>query len=102
MSVYVDRTRYRLGRMKTCHMMADTVEELHDMARKVGSKRDWFQVSHTGVPHYDLPIFRRIQAVQLGAIEISGKECAILQKRLRGLDANAKPTYDAGVKKELE
>jgi hypothetical protein len=83
MAVYVDRSRHKLGRMITCHMLADTLDELHAMARRIGSKPAWFQVSRTGVPHYDIPMFRRAEAIRFGAIETSRRETADIMERTR-------------------
>ena len=70
MSVYVDPIReVEYGRWKyACHMIADTVEELHTMAEAIGMKRDWYQPK--SFPHYDLLRFRRDAAVKLGAVEL--------------------------------
>lgn len=71
MSVYVDPLidyGWRLG--PSCHMFADTLEELHDMAKRIGMKRAWFQDKET-LPHYDLVKSRRDKAVALGAVEVS-------------------------------
>jgi hypothetical protein len=46
-------------------MTADTLEELHEMAEKLGLRR-WFQ--NTGTPHYDLCKSKRLKAIKLGAI----------------------------------
>ena len=53
-----------------CHMWADTLEELHAMAEKLGLKRAWFQ-NRESLPHYDLVPSKRKKAIQLGAKEIS-------------------------------
>lgn len=83
MAVYVDKTRNKLGRMITCHMLADTLEELHDMAARIGEKRSWLQVSRTGVPHYDIPIFRKELALEMGAVLIGRRETAKIMDRAR-------------------
>nr|WP_250807041.1 DUF4031 domain-containing protein [Neorhizobium tomejilense] len=83
MAVYVDRSNRKLGRMTTCHLLADTIAELHAMAAEIGSRREWFQVSRTGVPHYDIPLFRKATALKLGAIEIGIRETAEIMKRTR-------------------
>ena len=53
MSVYVDNPRHPLThrgrRMKMCHMVADSYEEMHDMASKLGVRR-YFQ-DHPKHPH---------------------------------------------------
>jgi hypothetical protein len=60
--------RAKYGRMIMCHMLADSTEELHQMADKIGMKREWFQ-SHS-TPHYDISLTKRKLALQQGAIEI--------------------------------
>lgn len=78
MSVYVDDVFIPYGRMKMCHMIADTEDELHDMAARIGMKRKWFQGGDR--PHYDVSMSRRKLAVEQGAVEITIKE---LVHRLR-------------------
>lgn len=68
MSVYVDRCENPFHGMLMCHMLADSLKELHEMADKIGMRREWFQPKST--PHYDLCQTRRKLAVLHGAIEI--------------------------------
>lgn len=81
MAVYVDASSYRVGRMMMCHMAADTLDELHAMADRLGVKR-WFQ-SKPGAPHYDICKANRAKAIRFGAVEVSrrvlltkAQECA--------------------------
>ena len=81
MSVYVDDMKTPYGRMIMCHMIADTLPELHEMADRIGIKRRWFQ-DKPNHPHYDISISKRILAVRYGAKEISAVEgIAILRNR---------------------
>lgn len=68
MAVYIDDAFLSYGRMKMCHLVADTVEELQEFARRLGMKAEWFQ-DHR-VPHYDVSMQMREKAVSLGAIEV--------------------------------
>ena len=75
MSCYVDRLQP--GRVKGCratswcHLIADTLPELHAMAAAIGMRPEWFQASPpASVPHYDLVPSRRADAVRLGAVEL--------------------------------
>ena len=59
-----------------CHLWCDPGEDeaLHELARKIGLKRSWFQGSKNtkrGVtlPHYDITASKRELAIQHGAVE---------------------------------
>lgn len=67
MSVYVDDYRVKFRGMIMSHMTADTIEELHQMADKIGLKRSWFQDGST--PHYDVSESMRKLALKNGAVE---------------------------------
>jgi Protein of unknown function (DUF4031) len=77
MTVYVDDMRAPYRGMIMCHMMADTLAELHAMADRIGVERRWFQDSNSG-PHYDLPLHIRALAVAAGAREITLKQMAAM------------------------
>ncbi len=72
MAVYVDNPEIPFRMMKMCHMLADSLCELHAMAEKLGLRREWFQDKST-FPHYDLSKAKRKEAVKLGAVEV-GRE----------------------------
>lgn len=80
MSVYVDAAVWPYGRMTMCHLLADSLDELHAMVDAIGVQRRWFQ-NKPGFPHYDICKAKRAQAVALGAIEISRKEFVDLVRR---------------------
>lgn len=59
-----------------CHMLADSLEELHEMADRIGMRRAWFQDKPGGIPHYDLMTVKRAMAVECGAIEVDRRRTA--------------------------
>lgn len=60
---------HRVG--QSCHMYADSDEELHELAQRIGLKREWHQPFPTHrLSHYDLTPPKRRMAVRLGAIEV--------------------------------
>ena len=71
--VYVDPlfpAGWRYG--PACHMVADSADELHAMAARLGLQRAWFQ-DRPGCPHYDLTTARRALAVRFGAVELTAR-----------------------------
>jgi len=83
-SVYVDTLLPCIKNSKwryceSCHLVADTTEELHAFAEQLGLKRSWFQ-NNRRLPHYDLTKNMRAKAVRLGAVEISRNEFVSMMK----------------------
>jgi hypothetical protein len=72
------RRKKRYRRMKMSHMMADTEEELHQMAEAIGMRREWFQGDH-----YDVSMGRRTKALALGAVPITVRQMAEFRKGKR-------------------
>jgi hypothetical protein len=70
--------------MKMCHMLADTVDELHATADQIGIRRTWFQP--LGTPHYDICKAKRKLAIKLGAIEIDRRQTVALIRRIRSAE----------------
>jgi hypothetical protein len=89
MSVYVDSEQNAFRHMKMSHMVADTLDELHAMAQRLGLRRSWFQVSRSGMPHYDICQTKREQAIKLGAIEINRRKMVELVKLHREAETYA-------------
>lgn len=101
MTVYIDDARIpaQVGRHRTTwsHLFADTQEELHAFAARLGLRRSWFQDPvKTGKPkarpgsraaqnwHYDVTEGKRRQAVALGALEVGWRDAvAIIDARYR-------------------
>lgn len=80
MSVYVDLAIHPWRGKMWCHLMADSLTELHEFAAKLGLKREWFQPPpKASSPHYDVTESKRVQAVKLGAIELEEREDVIRQ-----------------------
>lgn len=50
-------------------MLANNLDALHAMARKIGLRRDWFQHKDS-FAHYDVTANKRRQALEAGAIAI--------------------------------
>jgi hypothetical protein len=100
MAVYVDQlakwpTTIRCFKAGRCHLTADTVEELHAFAARIGLRREWFQ-EHRLAPHYDLTPSKRKRALLAGAIFVEAKEqarrrvAARSEVRLDGVQPGAK------------
>lgn len=95
MTVYVDdmRMKARVGNLtaRWSHLTADTEEELHEFATRLGLKRAWYQTCKSKVCrppcphwHYDVTDSMRDKAIRLGAKSITlreGAEMMIARRR---------------------
>ena len=86
--VYVDDFRIpaRVGRLSArwSHLQADTEDELHAFAVKLGLKRSWYQVSRRPEAcHYDVTDSMRDKAIALGAVAETMREGVLRRKRAR-------------------
>lgn len=70
MNVYVDDAVTLWRGQRWAHLMADTLDELHAMAARLGIPRRAFQDKRSGA-HYDVNGALREEAIGLGAIAIS-------------------------------
>jgi lysyl-tRNA synthetase class I len=77
-AVYVDDMHTtkmgEFGRMKMCHMIADSSEELLAMADRIGVARKWLQHAGTPSEHFDIAQAKRAMALQNGAKAITMRE----------------------------
>ena len=91
MSVYIDPMQPCIQSRKwpykrACHLIADTVEELHEFAAQLGLHRSWFQ-DHN-IPHYDLTTGMRQKAIRLGAVNVSVKDFMKLTRKQQPRNAS--------------
>ncbi|TWT22534.1 DUF4031 domain-containing protein [Luteimonas marina] len=70
MTVYVDDAVTLWRGQRWAHLMADTLEELHAFAARLGLPRRAFQDKTSGA-HYDVTADLRERAIALGAMPIS-------------------------------
>lgn len=89
--VYIDDANISYGRMIMCHMVADSLEELHEMAERL-SLRKYFQ-DKPRKPHYDICLKKKNLALRLGAVEVRSRE---LIEILKTLSFNSAKPGDSG------
>ena len=92
MPVYVDRANIGVRGMSMAHMIADSLDELHAMADRIGMQRSWFQdpknsTKQTPIsfPHYDVAASKRTLAIKFGAIDCDRKTFVDHLRRLRSV-----------------
>lgn len=85
MSVYVDDAQNEFGRMKMCHMLADTTDELLAMADRLGVARKWIQFPGTYREHFDIAMSKRRLALQHGAQPVTTEFLVDFRNAKRGV-----------------
>lgn len=83
MTVYVDDMKWPFGRMLMSHMVADTHEELVEMADRIGVSRRWIQKKGTPSEHFDICQSKRDLAIANGAKTVTMREMGRIWRRKR-------------------
>lgn len=87
MTVYVDDAMIPWRGSRWCHLQADSEEELHEFAARIGLRRDWFQPgTRPEAAHYDVTKPKRAQAIAQGAVAETvrqGSERRLAARRAR-------------------
>jgi len=101
MAVYVDRARHRYGRMIMCHMLADTEDELHAMAERIGVAHRWYQAK-ASTPHYDICRTKRALAIHNGAVDVGRREVVSVIRRIRDKSLKSKRQPNPVLRNNME
>jgi len=83
MSVYVDDMNANFGRMIMSHMIADSTQELLEMATAIGVDHKWIQDTGTYKEHFDISKSKRVLAIKQGAIPVTYREIGMMLSRRR-------------------
>lgn len=68
---------------QSCHMIADTEEELIAFAKKIALRPEWIQ--RNSIVHFDLNYNKRQRAIAAGAVEITSREFVDIMRARRGV-----------------
>lgn len=84
MAAYIDRPIWSRWGLRWCHLLADSLDELHAFAARLGLPRCAFQQPpQARFPHYDLHALRRRRALKLGAIAVDHRQIIAKARQLR-------------------
>lgn len=101
MAVYVDDELIQWRGKFWCHMVADSLPELHTFALELGLKKAWFQ-NHSKYPHYDVTVAMRNKALSLGAKLGDRATIVACAKELRVQLNNHNTNYEVHFEDSLE
>ena len=82
MAIYVDFVRIEFREFKWCHMLADTLQELHDFAAWIDVDKRLFH-RNASYPHYDITVQMREIAIAHGAIPADRHKIIECAKKLK-------------------
>ena len=82
MAIYVDRARVLFKDRVWCHMMADSLDELHHFAQLM--KIDVCLFHRTAsYPHYDITMEMRERVIACGAVDADRRTIILCGKKLK-------------------
>lgn len=90
MAVYVDNEQIGWKGRQWCHLVADSLHELHEFARQLGLRRAWFQ-ERASYPHYDVTASVRLRALRMGALHADRVQLMVCCRKLKA-EMNASRT----------
>lgn len=82
MAVYVDSANISFRQDKWCHLLADSLDELHDFALLINVDKRWFH-KNASYPHYDITVRTREIAISRGALPSNRKKIIECAKKLK-------------------
>jgi hypothetical protein len=100
-TVYLDDWRQpaHLGPVddRWSHLVADSDEELHAFAARMGMQRAWFQhkPNRPHQSHYDVPERARSRALRLGAVPVTWRQLGRMMRDRRTGRSGSEPSDGA-------
>jgi hypothetical protein len=98
MTVYVDSEEIQWRGRSWCHLVADSLQELHNFAARLGLQRRWFQ-GRSFYPHYDVTVAVRTRALRIGAVDADRETiiacCKVMRSEMLQLRSDAASIIDA-------
>ncbi|WP_350558958.1 DUF4031 domain-containing protein [Psychrobacter sp. CAL346-MNA-CIBAN-0220] len=82
MAIYVDFVSIEFKGYRWCHMLADSLQELHDFAEFIEIDKRLFH-RNASYPHYDITLQMRVIAIENGAIPADRKKTIECAKKLK-------------------
>lgn len=72
-------------KVDSCHLLTDGSKfDLIEFGKCIGLRKEWLHMSNSRVPHFDLVVSKRLEAIELGAIELKDrKEFSTLYNKLK-------------------
>lgn len=101
MAVFVDDERISWKGRRWCHLVADSLEELHQFADRLGLKRDWFQ-DKASYPHYDVTVSVRSRALRLGAQPADKAQVLACCRKLKAEFASTRAAFRAPLEQPIQ
>ncbi|WP_233518855.1 DUF4031 domain-containing protein [Paraburkholderia xenovorans] len=78
----MDNARIAWRGRQWCHLVADSLDELHRFAKSLGLKRGWFQAK-ASLPHYDITVEVRDLALSRGAVQADRRMLVLRGRQLK-------------------
>lgn len=82
MAIYVDFVQIEYRGYRWCHMLADSLQELHEFAAFIEVDKRLFH-RDASYPHYDVTVQMRENAIKNGALPADRKKIIECAKKLK-------------------